>query len=31
MLTVTNTNGTDINLDVDINVFALTMDYLIDH
>ena len=31
MLTVVNTNRTDINLDVDINVFALTVDYLIDH
>ena len=31
MLTVTNTNRTDINLDVDINVFALTADYHIDH
>ena len=31
MLTVTNTNRSDINLDVDINIFALTVDYLIDH
>ena len=31
MLTVTNTNHSDINLDVDINVFILTVDYLIDH
>ena len=31
MLMVTNTNYTDINLDVAINVFALTVDYLIDH
>ena len=31
MLTVTNTSRIDINLDVDINVFALTVDYLIDH
>ena len=29
--TVTNTNHIDINLDVDINIFALTVDYLIDH
>ena len=28
---VTKTNCTDINLDVDINVFALTVDYLIDY
>ena len=31
MLTVTNTNHTNINLDIAINVFALTVDYLIDH
>ena len=31
MLMVVNTNRTDINLDIDINVFALTVDYLIDH
>ena len=31
MLTVVNTNRTDIDLDVDINVFALTVDYVIDH
>ena len=31
MLTVTNTNRSDINLNVDINVFALTVDYLIDY
>ena len=31
MLMVTNTNHTDINLDIDINVFALTVDYLIDY
>ena len=31
ILTVANTNYTDINLDVDINIFALTVDYLIDH
>ena len=31
ILMVTNANRTDINLDVDINVFALTVDYLIDH
>ena len=31
MLMVTNTNHTDINLDVDFNVFALTVDYLINH
>ena len=31
ILTVTNTKRTDINLDVAINVFVLTVDYLIDH
>ena len=31
ILTVTNTNYTDINLHIDINLFALTIDYLIDH
>ena len=31
MLMVTNTNRTDINLDVNINIFALTVDYFIDH
>ena len=31
MLMVVNTNHTDINLDININVFALTVDYLIDH
>ena len=31
MLMVANTNHIDINLDVDINIFALTVDYLIDH
>ena len=31
MLIVTNTNYTDINLDIDINIFALIVDYLNDH
>ena len=31
MLTVVNTNHTDINLDIDINIFVLTVDYLIDY
>ena len=31
MLTVTNTNHSDINLDIEINIFALTVNYLIDH
>ena len=31
MLMVTKTNHTDINLDIDINVFALTVDYPIAH